>query len=99
MRTQRSGGACHLDRAELAELERVDELVKHALDELDVSVRALNVNRGTAKAHRHPELGLENAKIGASRAGELEQEVGVGDFDVGGYIGLGGAALQSRFDD
>ena len=54
-----SGRARHLDGAELAKLQRIDELVKHAFDELDVAVGSLNVNGGTAQAHRHSELGFE----------------------------------------
>jgi hypothetical protein len=36
--------------------------------------------------------------VRAPRTRELEQQTGIGDFDVGGYIGLNGAALRGGFD-
>ena len=73
--------------------------MKHALDQLDVPVRPLDVNRRTTQAHRHPELGLERAQVRATGTGKLEQQRGIGDFDVGGYIGLNGAVLRGGFDN
>ncbi|MGB5696465.1 MAG: hypothetical protein WBM46_12485 [Polyangiales bacterium] len=72
--------------------------MKHALHQLDFAVGALDVYRGTAQTHRHPELRFEGTQVRATRARELEQKAGIGDFDVGGYIGLDRAALRSLFD-
>jgi hypothetical protein len=98
MRAKCPRRACYLEGAEVTKLQRIDQLVKHSLHQLDVTVWSLDVNRGATQTHRHAELGLERAQVGATRAGELEQQTGIGNFDVGGYIGLNGAALRSRFD-
>ena len=73
VRLKRSRGAGHLDLGELAMLKRVDQLVQDALDELDVSVWAVHVDGRAAKAHRHPQLCFEHAKVRAARSGELQE--------------------------
>ena len=90
--------AGHLDGAELPELKRIDQLVKHALDELDLAVRTVNVNRRAAQPHGDAELFAEHTKIRTPGARELEQERWIGDLDVGGDVGFSGAALRRSFD-
>ncbi|MGB8221000.1 MAG: hypothetical protein WCF10_00365 [Polyangiales bacterium] len=72
--------------------------MEHTLYQLDIAIGSLNVNGGAAQPHSHPELRLEHPQVRAPGTGELEQKAGIGDFDVGGYIGLSGAALRNRFD-
>ena len=72
--------------------------MQHALHQLHVAVRPLDVYGGPTKTHRYAKLGLEGPQVGTTGAGELEQQPGIGDFDVGGYSGLYGAALRGGFD-
>ena len=99
MRAKGPRRACHFDGAELSKLECVDQLVKDALHQLDVLVRSMDVNRRATEAHRNAKLGFERAQVRPTRPGQPEQQARIAHFDVGGYIGLLGAALRSWFDD